>query len=284
MRQIQFIQYGKLEETLAQLNRGVRSGGIVTLVGFEGVGKTRCLQHLLLHQQDIFTSDQLALVQMMRPKNSGFGKNRLTSPASLVLFSRLWHVIQKMSRLTYKEWLDSLDQKPAHLYTDPQFLALHANVAEAIDQRHIGVVVIDNAELLDDVAFAHVIQLWEDCDQQFTIILTARMQPNATPDEPLEDIWCRVNKHVKEYVTDQAVLDKMTEEQFQCEVLPLLLYELDADVAPGIGLTDRLWHRTQGNWHALTRLITFLTEALDLAPHKPRSITAATLEQVLSRK
>jgi hypothetical protein len=78
--------------------------------------------------------------------------------ATMVFFSRLWYVIQKMSRLTYKERLETLDQKPARHYTDGDFLGLHANIAEAIGQRHIALVLGDNIEHIDGATFDWVLR------------------------------------------------------------------------------------------------------------------------------
>ncbi len=44
--------------------------------------------------------------------------------------------------LTYKEWIATLDQKLVRHYTDGDFLGLHANIAEAIEQRHIVLVSV----------------------------------------------------------------------------------------------------------------------------------------------
>jgi len=77
-----------------------------------------------------------------------FGMDRIVSPPAMIFFSRPWYVIQKISRPTYKEWLETLDQKPARHYTDGDFLGLHANIAEAVGQRHIALVLGDNIEYI----------------------------------------------------------------------------------------------------------------------------------------
>src|SRR5262249_16339543 len=149
---------------------GIRSGGIITLTGLSGVGKSRMLGELALEEPRIAKSDQIALVQMVRPNRRLFGKDRTATPPAMVFFSRLWYVLQKMSRLSYKEWVETLDQNPAHHYTDPQFLSLHANIAEAFEQRHITLVLGDNIEHIDGVTFDWLIQLWHDCQQRFAIV------------------------------------------------------------------------------------------------------------------
>jgi len=64
----------------------------------------------------------------------------------MIFLSRPWYVIQQISRLMYKEWLETLDQKPARHYTDGDFLGLQANIAEAVGQRHIALILGDNIE------------------------------------------------------------------------------------------------------------------------------------------
>jgi hypothetical protein len=140
-----YIRYGNVDETFQRLHCGIRSGGIITLTGHGGVGKSRMVEQLMLEEPRIFETNHIALVQMVQPNRRLFGKDRIASPPAMVFFSRLWYVIQKMSRLTYKEWLETLDQKPARHYTDGDVLGLHANIAEAVGQRQIALVLGDNS-------------------------------------------------------------------------------------------------------------------------------------------
>ena len=182
------------------------------------------------------------------------------------------------------QWLETLDQKPARHYTDGDFLGLHANIAEAVEQRQIALVLGDNIEDIDGVTFDWLIQLWNDCQHQFAIVLCAQMQPNATPDEPFKDLWSHVSKEMREYLVDELVLNRMSKEHFVEEVLPALLDELDADYDSRVLLSGIMWQRTQGNWHSMTRWITFLDE--ELAPDKrsPRIITQGIVDRVFVRR
>jgi hypothetical protein len=284
VKKVGYIRYGNVDETLRRLNRGIRSGGIITLTGQGGVGKSQMLGQLVLEEPRIFEPDQIALVQMVQPNRRLFGKDRIASPPAMVFFSRLWYVIQKMSRLTYKEWLETLDQKPARHYTDGDFLGLHANIAEAVEQRHIALVLGDNIEDIDGLTFDWLIQLWNDCQQQFAIVLCAQMKPNATPDEPFKDLWSHVSREMREYHVDELVLNQMSKESFVEVVLPALLDDLNADYDSSVALSGLLWQRTQGNWHSLTRLITFLNEELAQDKHSPRIITPDVAKRVFERR
>lgn len=189
-----------------------------------------------------------------------------------------------MSRLTYKEWPETLDQKPARHYTDGDFVGLHANIAEAIGQRHIALILGDNIEHIDGVTFDRLIQLWHDCQQQFAIVLCAQMELNATSDEPFKDLWSHGPKEIREYCIDELVLDQMSKDNFVEIVLPALLDDLNADYDSAVALSGLLWQRTQGSWHSLTRLITFLDEELALDNRNPRMITQEIVNRVFARR
>src|SRR5262245_4943596 len=96
------------------------------------------------------------------------------------------------------EWLESLDRNPTHYYTDLQFLSLHANIAEAFQQRHIALLLGDNIEDIDGITLDWLIRLWNDCGQRFAIVLCAQMKPNATLDEPFADLWSYVSNNARE--------------------------------------------------------------------------------------
>jgi hypothetical protein len=241
VKKVGYIRYGNVDETHRRLHPGIRSGGIITLTGQGGAGKSRMLEQLVLEEPRVVEADQIALVQMVQPNRRLFGKDRIASPPAMVFFSRLWYVIQKMSRLTYKEWLETLDQKPARHYTDHDFLGLHANIAEAIGQWHIALVLGDNIEHIDGATFDWLIQLWNDCHQQFAIVLCVQLKPNATPEEPFIDLWRHASKDTHEYLFDELVLDQMDKGTFVEVVLPGLLDDLDADYAPGVALSGFLW-------------------------------------------
>jgi hypothetical protein len=279
-----YIRYGNIAETLQRINRGIRSGGIITLTGAGGVGKSRMLEQYVLEASRTVGSDQIVLVQMARPNRKFFGKDRIVTPPAMAFFSRLWYVIQKMSRLTYQEWLETLDQRPARHYTGGDFLGLHANIAEAISQLHIALVIGDNIEHIDGVTFDWLIQLWQDCQQQFAIVLWAELKPNAALDEPFKDLWSHISKDMHEYRVDELMLDHMSRESFVEVVLPELLNDLNADFDSHVALSGLLWQRTQGNWHSLTRLITFLDEELTQDKRNPRIITQDVVKRVFERR
>jgi hypothetical protein len=284
VKKVGYIRHGNIEASLQRLNRGIRSGGIITLTGLSGVGKSRMLEELALEEPRIADSGQVALVQMARPHRRLFGKDRIATPPTMVFFSRLWYVIQKISRLSYKEWLETLDQKPTRHYTDGDFLGLHANIAEAIEQRHIALVLGDNIEHIDGVTFDWLIQLWHDCQQQFAIVLCAEMKPNATPAEPFADLWRHVSNEAREYLIDELVLDRMDKATFVDVILPALLDDLNADYGSDVALSGLIWQRTQGNWHSLTRLLTFLDEELEPDKRSPRIITQDVVNRTFARR
>jgi hypothetical protein len=284
VKKVGYIRHGNIDTILQRLNRGIRSGGIITLTGLSGVGKSRMLRELALEEPRIVDSDQIALVQMARPSHRRFGKDRIATPPTMVFFSRLWYIIQKISRLSYKEWLETLDQKPARHYNDGDFLGLHANIVEAIEQRHIALVLGDNIEHIDGVTFDWLIDLWQECQQQFAIVLCAEMKPNATPVEPFADLWGHVSEEAREYLIDELVLDRMDKATFVDVVLPALLDDLDADYGSGVALSGLIWQRTQGNWHSLTRLLTFLDEELEPDKRSPRIITLDIVNRVFARR
>jgi len=284
VKKVGYIRYGNVDDTLERLNRAIRSGGIITLAGLGGVGKSRMLEQLAVEEPRILEKDQIALVQMLRPARRSFGKDRIATPPAMVFFSRLWYVIQKMSRLTYKEWLETLDRNPAHLYTDPQFLSLHANIAEAFEQRHIALLLGDNIEDIDGITLDWLVHLWNDCGKRFAIVLCAQMKPNATPDEPFADLWSYVSNDAREYLVDELVLDRMDKSTFVELVLPALLDELNADYGSGVSLSGPVWQRTQGNWHSLTRLVTFFDEELAADKRSPRIITQDIVDRVFARR
>src|SRR5262245_51804191 len=242
------------------------------------------LAQLALEEPRVVESDQIVLVEMVRPNRRLFGKDRIVTPPAMVFFSRLWYVLQKMARLSYKEWLGTLDQKPARHYTERNFLALHANIAEAIEQKHIALVLGDNIEDADRVTLDWLMQLWNDCRQRFSIVLCAQLKPNATPDEPFADLWSYVSKDAREYLVDEIVLERMDKGTFVEVVLPTLLDELNVDYGSDVSLAGAMWQRTQGNWHSLTRLVTFLDEELRLDTRNPRLITQDVVNRVFARR
>jgi hypothetical protein len=284
VKKVGYIRYGNIEETLNQLRQGIRSGGIVTLTGQGGVGKSRLLEQLVLEEPRIREVDQTALVRMVQPNRRLPGKDRIASPPAMVFFSRLWYVLQTMSRLTNKEWLETLDQKPARHYTDGDFLGLHANIAEAIRQRHIALILGDNVEYIDGLTFNWLMELWNDCQQQFAIVLCAEMKPNAPAEEPFTDLWPHASRDVREYLVNQVMLHQMDKKAFVEIVLPEILISLDADYGSDVTLSGLMWERTQGNWHSLTRLITFLDEELSSDTRSPRIITPKVVEHVFERR
>ncbi len=289
MRKLAFMQDAQADDAVLRFNRAIRSRAIISLVGTRGTGKSQLLEYWAVQEAPRIgiDTDQIVLVKLIPPSRASLGKERLTSPATLIAFSRVWHVLQKLSGLTHREWLETLDQDVARLYTDPQFLALFEKIEQGMRRRHIRAVLIDNAQYLDDRAFQWLIHLWDDCDQQFGIILCAQMKANEQPNEPLKEMW-RYVPHAREYHTDALVLSRMTHDVFRDPVLLEVFIDLAADVGPEVAqnytaIADRLWQHTLGDWHSITRVATLFDEELGHGNGGPRMITQDVVDQVFAR-
>lgn len=287
MKQLAFIPTGQMPDTFARLNRGVRSRSLVSMVAHTGAGRRALLRHWAAEEPKPVDASMIVMLDLVEPKTKLFGAERIVTPATLVLFSRLYDMLLKLGRVSYRDWLEVQDQKVGRMYTDGQFLTLLGRVEKAVVDLGIRAIMLHNMQHSDSTAMDWVIHLWEQTNQQFAIILSAQMHSSATAEEPLKNVLSGAPS-AKQCRTDAWEIKVVQEPEFRETVLPHFYLNLDMEFAPETEarleeFDTMVWRAVQGNWKATVRLATIFDEELGLDTGNLRILTWRIVERVFAR-
>lgn len=174
-----FIHLPVYRDICARLNDGLKAGGIVLLIGEEGTSKTRLLKQFALTELTAIDIDQLAGVQLSRPKKIDTGRNGST--VTLDLYTKLLRDLRLLFTVPQSEeralLRDRLQDDPKRQsFADDRFKDLFYLVCDGM--RKMRGLVIDNSQHIDDITLEQVIELWETLDKRFGIIICVQQQVN----------------------------------------------------------------------------------------------------------
>jgi hypothetical protein len=250
-----FIAHTGVVGPLQSINEAIQQRSVATIGGLMGVGLTRLLEHIVLT-----SADRIALVRVVETHRRTFGQTHLASPITLMTFSRLWHVLQRLVRPhTPDNRLP--DQAFTTPSTDKQYLRLYDSILNTLDNQRspIAGLIFDNAHFLDQTTLKHLFALREETRVPFAMIFGVQMESHATAEEIMGK-QLKMVPTLKQQRFTASMLNKMDITLFAGEILSQLLF--DSNIEPDTVVEERnqavsqaLWARTQGNWH---RLVVFM--------------------------
>lgn len=277
-----FVELPSTNAVIPVLERAVRSKTICPLVGLSGTGKDRLVEHVLTGGSKLVQPHEALIVGLVAPIKRSFGKERITTPMACIAFSRLSHELQRRACPIEQTKYAHRQQRLA-LYTERDFLLLFNRVQTEIERWKPRVIAFLNMELSDTSLFDWIMELRNPRSPQFALILSARMEEHATPDEPLARIL-NSSPAAKEGSTKPIVLTPLTESDFRQALAQLLYLNLNAEFAAEVDadqVASLFWNRTNGNWWRIERLATLLDEELGAENGRgPRIITQAIIDHL----
>jgi hypothetical protein len=259
-----FVKLPRTDALVPLLERAIHSKTICPLVGLSGTGKDRFVEHVLTGGSKLMQPQEALIVSLVAPVKRSLGQERLATPMACIAFSRLWHELQKQAFSPSHITLSGRREQHLALYTERQFLMLFNKVQAEIERRKPRVIALLNTELADTSLFDWIMELRNPRNPQFALILSARLEEHATPDEPLGTIL-NSSSAAKEGSTKPIVLTPLTEVDFRLALAHLLYLNLNAEFAADVDADQAatlFWNRTNGNWWRIDRLVTVLDEEL----------------------
>jgi len=153
----------------------------------------------------------------------------------------------------------------------------------------VRVWVIYEAQRLDALSLEHIVKTWKACDNQFAVILAAKLQRGQQPEEPLHD-QLRGAPDAARYQASLVECKPIEQEEFKKTVLLELFDDLGVDFSPRVNrnmdaFEERIWNYTQGHWDSTTLFATYLDDEIGAkrANQTYRVITPDIVERVFER-
>lgn len=282
-----FIEYEQLPKLMHQLNQIVMSGSLGFLSGPFGCGKSRLLKQWVEAGPRVVDPHQMAIVKLSEPLKNSFGDKRLASPMTLIAFSRLWYVLQRIPFQQYQQRRTVVDQQPAPLYTDHKYLDLLSKVQAAIETLQIRAIIFDDAQYMDVLLLEQLMLLRESCPEPFAIIFCSQLEEHANTDKRLGSIFKAV-RGAPQALTSSLILALLQDETFYEPVLPNMFLGLGATITAEVEqhfaqVAFDLRNRAQGNWRNINQLATFFDEELPPTKSGYRPVSLDVVRRVLDR-
>jgi hypothetical protein len=250
----------------------------------------------VLRGSKIVRPHEVLIIDLYDPKRERWGDSDGPTANACMTFSQFWGTLKR--RLAQFEIPDTELplETPKYVYTKHQFSSLFRIVHEQVERLLPRAIIIDNATYLDNYTVDLLMRVRDLHFPRCALILCARMERNATPDEPLRHIFKvkRSQKDSLDGLTDaqmaylpEMVLSQVQELDFYKIVLEEVFASLEADLADDVvnhadSVAERLWTRTNQDWRVIIRIQGLLDLALGPEPQK-RMVTMKLIEQVLEQ-
>jgi hypothetical protein len=133
------------------------------------------------------------------------------------------------------------------------------------------------------------VKTWKACDNQFAVILAAKLQHGQQPEEPLQNQFQGALDAAR-YQASLVELQPIAQEEFKKTMLLEVFDDLGVDFSPRVNrnmdtFEERIWNYTQGHWDNTTKFVTYLDDELGAkrANQTHRIITPKIVEPVFER-
>ncbi|MFW5709440.1 MAG: hypothetical protein ACOCX5_04390 [Chloroflexota bacterium] len=287
MWNLAFIEHAQVQTLYAHLDRSARLGLFVPVMLHDGSGGRRAIQHWIV--QKAWCGPQHILWTELAPtEHTQKRKGMVSSPILRQLYSRalFWLRVLKTQPTA---WESLFERDPQAVYDDYRFTATADQVALRLKTQGVRVWVIYEAQRLDALSLEHMVKTWKTCNQQFAVILAAKLQRGQQPDEPLHD-QLHGAPDAARYQASLVELKPIEQKEFKETVLLDLFDDLDADFSPLVkrnmdAFEERIWNYTQGHWDNTTLFATYLDDELGAkrANQTHRIITPEIVEHVFEQ-
>lgn len=287
-----FIVHAQIPPLLNSFRDAVWSGDLVTLSGLRGTGKLALLKYFrtwIAEQPDAINADQMVIINLKASFRKTVEDSKVLSPMTLITYSLLWHELHMLGLPSYLQD-DRAQSDNVKLYTDREFHRLLHSVEERVRRQHICAIGINHAERLDVLALQWLMDLHEKCDEQFALFLCGQLKDNEERDQPFRHLLKQVPeaRDLRKERVEALLLEPVGEDEFRGPVMVEILKGINARLAPEVRekhmeFTGAFWEQTQGNWHAVKRLVKLYDKVLQIDSRSPRRITQEVVDEVRQR-
>jgi hypothetical protein len=287
MWKLAFIEHAQVQALDAHLDQYARMGVFIPVILHDGSGGRRALQQWI-SKKAWCGPQHIVWTELAPTAHTQKRKGMVASPVMRELYSRalFWLRVLKTHPT---EWEPLFERDPQPVYDDYRFTATADQVAGRLKTQGVRVWVIYEAQRLDALALEHIVKTWKACDNQFAVILAAKVQHGQQPEEPLHD-QLHSAPDAARYQASLVELKPIAQEEFKKTVLVDLYDDLGVEFSPRVernmdAFEERIWNYTQGHWDNTTLFATYLDDELGTkrANQTHRIITPKIVEPVFER-
>jgi hypothetical protein len=289
-----FIEHSNTQEIIAQLETAWTAAPedrlIVPILGYEGTGKKRLLDHWVTEYRRTVSGAAYAHAPIVcagiresdrvKPK-----KGTYTTAVTCNLFSEIVFALGEVAELLgkkqdYNRWYLPTGRQ----YTDGQFNALYNFVRADFKTLGAHALVLLGAEHLDTKAFGMLQKWYELRKRQFMIVLCFKLEKKAKHAEALRELYRAIPTGL---LNDPIELPRLDRKEFADHIVKDILQALKIPepetVEDQLALVKSYWSKTQGDWHSIELRAQDLKVAVARKGDSSRKLTPEILDAVFGK-
>lgn len=217
---------------------------------------------------------------MGKNKHNAVDTDGVASSTCLELFSGLEYELCRL----YLPRTRRAVEEPAikrRYHTRSGFLSLMRSVRQKIEDRQIVLILIEDASRLDTYALNWLMDLRQESEQPFGLVLAATLRAHEEASAPLAPLFSQVPRAADTRARGLQV-SQLDSTAARREVYPNLIkalgWGLDKELLGQVKLlTDLLWEQSGSNWHLIARNFRVFTQVLD--KHGTQVLSVPIVEQ-----
>jgi hypothetical protein len=287
MWKLAFVEHAQVQTLYTHLDRYARMGMFIPVILHDGSGGRRTLQQWI-SKKAWCGPQQILWTELAPTDHKNKRKGMIASPIVRHLYSRalFWLRVLKTQPT---EWESLFERDPQAVYDDYRFTAIADQIALRLKTQGVRVWVIYEAQRLDALSLEHIVKTWKACDNQFAVILAAKLQHGQQPEEPLQNQFQGALDAAR-YQASLVELQPIAQEEFKKTMLLEVFDDLGVEFSPRVernmdAFEERIWNYTQGHWDNTTKFVTYLDDELGAkrAHQTYRVIKPDIVERVFER-
>lgn len=269
---MKFVHHANTRQLLTELDLTVKRYWVRTLVGQRGTGKSRLIEEWIAGGSGLLRPHEVLKIDLWNAELESWGLEDGSYASACLAFTLLWGELAKRLAVHDGGYPTFTLSEPKKVYKKSQFASLFRVVKEAVDTFRPRAIIIDNASYLDAFALDRLMDIRNRRFPRCALILCARLERHATPDEPLKKLF-RSTSVAHEgmtdaeaaYIPDPLVMQQLTEAEFYEIVVEALLNNVEATITEAFiaellagDVLERLWQRVNLDWRIITRIETLM--------------------------
>jgi hypothetical protein len=296
---MEFLHIANTRDILKRLDEVEQSRRILPIFGAEATGKTRLVQYWLTEypakERGITTELRPGLsVDLWEPVSETIRRSTYVTPITNVLFSETLYQMGAIPSSYQRQIQTSRWCQPTGtLSTDKQFVSLFNCVRNYFKKLHIRIMIIDNAQLLDECALRQLMRLRKERKPTCGMVLCIRLVKNEKFLDALERFRKKLPEENRRDLMspDPVELQRLTLKEFRDVVLKTGIFEelgitfspppTPEDLEEQKRIGKRSWEFVgKGDWMSIENLHDRFRIALRKQNGCPRTLTPEILRDV----